>query len=76
MLEAANSSLALLPPEKRKHILGQDERARKIAKAGQQWKKTIGRTLDMEGASFLVHIPSLTFRQDRQTDNCAFSVCV
>lgn len=47
MLEAVNSTLALLPPEER--YLAHDAELRKIAEAGKQWKKTIGRTLDMEG---------------------------
>jgi hypothetical protein len=29
-----------------------DRRLRRIARAGKQWKKTIGRTIDMEGKSF------------------------
>ena len=51
MLEAANSSLAMVPPEERP-VWPEDESLRKIALAGKQWKRTIGRTLDMEG-SFL-----------------------
>ena len=48
MLEAANSTMALLPPEERPVWPG-DESLRKIALAGKQWKRTVGRTLDMEG---------------------------
>ncbi|KAJ3517360.1 hypothetical protein NMY22_g13981 [Coprinellus aureogranulatus] len=44
--EAINSTLASLPPEER--ISPEDERLRKIAMAGKEWKKTIARTLDME----------------------------
>ena len=47
MLEAVNSTLALFSPEER--YSAQDAELRKIAEAGKQWKKTIGRTLDMEG---------------------------
>ena len=54
MLEAANSTLALLSPEER--YSAQDAELRKIAEAGKQWKKTIGRTLDMEG-EYRVHLP-------------------
>jgi hypothetical protein len=48
ILEAVNSTLASLPPEERKSP--EDERLRKIAMAGKEWKKTMGRTLDMEGS--------------------------
>ncbi|KAJ2915744.1 hypothetical protein MD484_g4678, partial [Candolleomyces efflorescens] len=46
MLEAVNSTLALFSPEER--YSAQDAELRKIAEAGKQWKKTMGRTLDME----------------------------
>ncbi|KAG5640782.1 hypothetical protein DXG03_007199 [Asterophora parasitica] len=46
-LEAVNSTLLELSPQKRKSIEG-DRRLRRIARAGKQWKKTIGRTIDME----------------------------
>lgn len=46
-LEAANSTTLDLPASKRRSIEG-DRRLRRIARAGKQWKKTIGRTVDME----------------------------
>ncbi|TFK29423.1 capsular associated protein [Coprinopsis marcescibilis] len=46
MLRSINSSLALFSPEER--TWPEDQRAQKIAQAGKEWKRTIGRTLDME----------------------------
>ncbi|KIL58205.1 glycosyltransferase family 90 protein [Amanita muscaria Koide BX008] len=46
-LEAANSTLVEIPIEKRRSEEG-DKRLRRIARAGKHWKKTIGRTVDME----------------------------
>lgn len=46
MLEAVNSTLALVPLEERKSP--EDANLKKIAMAGKEWKNTIGRTLDME----------------------------
>jgi len=46
-LEAANSTLAAVPAERRK-TLQADRRLRRIARAGKRWKDTIGRTVDME----------------------------
>jgi hypothetical protein len=50
-LEAANSTTLMLDPSKRRSIEG-DRRLRRIARAGKQWKKTMGRTTDMEGSWF------------------------
>ena len=47
-LRAANSTTLELPPEKRRPING-DRRLRRIARAGKQWRRTIGRKEDMEG---------------------------
>jgi hypothetical protein len=52
MLNRVNSSLALFSPEERAGMWPEDERARKIAQAGKEWKRTMGRTLDMEGDLF------------------------
>ena len=50
-MEAANSTQATIPVELRKTVEA-DRRLRRIARAGKTWKKTIGRTLDMEGEFF------------------------
>jgi hypothetical protein len=42
-LEAANATQVILTQD------GSDVHLRRIARAGKQWKKTIGRTIDMEG---------------------------
>ena len=47
-LRAANSTTLDLPPEKRKPTDG-DRRLRRIARAGKQWRRTLGRKKDMEG---------------------------
>ncbi|KAK7052965.1 hypothetical protein VNI00_004285 [Paramarasmius palmivorus] len=48
-LKSANSTEMLLSPEERSHrVFDGQNRARRIARAGKQWKKTIGRTVDME----------------------------
>ncbi|GLB39561.1 putative lipopolysaccharide-modifying enzyme [Lyophyllum shimeji] len=46
-LEAINSTYLHLPDQARRSIEG-DRRLRRIARAGKHWKKTIGRTIDME----------------------------
>ncbi|KAI0265424.1 hypothetical protein BC834DRAFT_825063 [Gloeopeniophorella convolvens] len=46
-LVAANSTLQGLPWEQRKPLDG-DRRLRRIARAGKNWKNTIGRRVDME----------------------------
>ncbi|KAF8331788.1 hypothetical protein F5887DRAFT_890461 [Amanita rubescens] len=46
-LVAANSTLANVPLGNRRSVEG-DKRLRRIARAGKQWKKTIGRKVDME----------------------------
>lgn len=46
-LLASNSSALALPPAQRKSLDG-DRKLRRIARAGKQWKKTIGRQVDME----------------------------
>jgi hypothetical protein len=46
-LETANSSLAEIPIDERRSVEG-DKRLKRIARAGKQWKKTIGRKVDME----------------------------
>lgn len=48
-LEAANSTQLLVPAVQRRGSVEGDRRLRRIARAGKQWKKTIGRTIDMEG---------------------------
>lgn len=50
-LRAANSTQ--LHAGRRKTVEG-DRRLRRIARAGKQWKQTMGRTIDMEG------VPSLS----------------
>ena len=47
-LKASNSTTLQLPSEQRKAIDG-DRRLRRIARAGKQWKRTLGRRVDMEG---------------------------
>lgn len=49
-VEAANSTQKDLSPEERQPAEG-DKRLRRIARAGKRWKRTVGRTLDMEGES-------------------------
>ena len=49
-LEAASAKTLDLPSEQRRSVEG-DRRLRRIARAGKQWKKSIGRTVDMEGES-------------------------
>ncbi|KAH9929114.1 capsular associated protein [Epithele typhae] len=46
-LEVANATALHLPPEQRKAVDG-DRRLRRIARAGKQWKRTMGRRVDME----------------------------
>ncbi|CCM01992.1 uncharacterized protein FIBRA_04066 [Fibroporia radiculosa] len=46
-LQAANSTALQLPLSERRSIDG-DRRLRRIARAGKQWKRTIGRRVDME----------------------------
>ena len=48
-LEAANLSLGWNLTTPSAH-LGADDKLQRIARAGRQWKKTIGRVEDMEGA--------------------------
>ena len=47
-LKAANSTTLQLPRSQRRPIDG-DRRLRRIARAGKQWKRTLGRRVDMEG---------------------------
>lgn len=47
-LKEANSTALHLAPQQRKPIDG-DRRLRRIARAGKQWKRTLGRRVDMEG---------------------------
>ncbi|KAG6844032.1 hypothetical protein H0H87_010444 [Tephrocybe sp. NHM501043] len=49
-LEAVNSTLLQLPTQdlNSRPIEG-DRRLKRIARAGKEWKKTVGRTIDMEG---------------------------
>lgn len=56
-LEAADSTYAAVPAEQRKAVEG-DRRLRRIARAGKQWKQTIGRKEDMEG-ELIVFFPSV-----------------
>ena len=53
ILQAANSTQLLIAPEEREVGEG-DSHLRRIARAGKQWKKTIGRTVDMEGQSVIM----------------------
>uniref|UniRef100_A0A0W0F2S7 Putative capsular associated protein n=1 Tax=Moniliophthora roreri TaxID=221103 RepID=A0A0W0F2S7_MONRR len=47
--KAVNSTELLLSEEEQSHrVFDGQNRARRIARAGKQWKKTIGRTVDME----------------------------
>ncbi|OBZ76168.1 Beta-1,2-xylosyltransferase 1 [Grifola frondosa] len=46
-LQAANATVLNLPAGK-KHTIDGDRRLRRIARAGKQWKRTIGRRVDME----------------------------
>lgn len=46
-LKAANSTALQLPRSERRPIDG-DRRLRRIARAGKQWKRTLGRRVDME----------------------------
>ena len=48
MLKAANSSSLATDPPGMKDNDG-DKRLRRIARAGRQWKHTVGRKVDMEG---------------------------
>lgn len=56
-LNIANATALSLPPSKRRSVDG-DRRLRRIARAGKQWKRTMGRRVDMEGK----HTPSGSFR--------------
>lgn len=47
-LEAIGSEQANVPLDERRPLEG-DRRLRRIARAGKEWKQTIGRTVDMEG---------------------------
>ena len=70
-LLAANSTTLELPPGKRRPTNG-DRRLRRIARAGKQWRRTIGRKEDMEGelSHPSIHPPPLTSRPVR----CDFSM--
>jgi hypothetical protein len=46
-------SSGLTLPEEGPEAREGDKRLRRIARAGKQWKKTMGRTADMEGMIFL-----------------------
>ncbi|TFK32162.1 capsular associated protein [Crucibulum laeve] len=46
-LESLNSTSLELPKDRRRPVEG-DVRLRRIARAGKQWKQTMGRTIDME----------------------------
>ncbi|KAJ7188971.1 hypothetical protein C8R46DRAFT_879153 [Mycena filopes] len=48
VLRAANLSTAAAPFHKSPHHEEGDRRLRRIARAGKQWKRTMGRTVDME----------------------------
>ncbi|KAF7798170.1 hypothetical protein EIP86_009387 [Pleurotus ostreatoroseus] len=47
-LRAANSTTLQESPARRRPVDG-DRRLRRIARAGKQWKRTVGRRVDMEG---------------------------
>ncbi|KAH9947861.1 capsular associated protein [Amylocystis lapponica] len=46
-LEATNATALHLPPSQQ-HTIDGDRRLRRIARAGKQWKRTVGRRVDME----------------------------
>ena len=48
-LQAANATAAAADATARRPIDG-DRRLRRIARAGKQWRRTVGRRVDMEGA--------------------------
>ncbi|KAG6812266.1 hypothetical protein H0H92_003655 [Tricholoma furcatifolium] len=50
-LEAINSTLLEHPAQNRRSVEG-DRRLRRIARAGKEWKKTVGRTIDMEDSAW------------------------
>ena len=57
MLKAVNSSsLAILADSPNRNDDDGDKRLQRIARAGRQWKHTIGRKVDMEGAFSCLHI--------------------
>ncbi|OCH90505.1 hypothetical protein OBBRIDRAFT_730693 [Obba rivulosa] len=60
-LEAANST-TLRTPSAQRHSVDGDRRLRRVARAGKQWKRTIGRRVDMEGEPPVCDIagPNLT----------------
>lgn len=61
-LHAANSTVLQIAPSERRTVDG-DRRLRRLARAGKQWKRTIGRRVDMEGVliSFTPGRTCLTF---------------
>lgn len=52
-LEISGSATLGFPNYQRRSVEG-DRRLRRIARAGKQWKNTMGRAVDMEGLSLLV----------------------
>lgn len=75
-LVVGNSTTLYLPPSKRRSVEG-DRRLRRIARAGKQWKKTIGRTIDMEGwcSTSIIHSIwlILLWRRQLMCIECAWS---
>jgi len=77
-LRAANSTILELPLEDRRPTDG-DRRLRRIARAGKQWRRTIGRKEDMEGglSHSLIHLSPLGQFADCPQFLChLYSLCV
>ena len=62
-LRAANSTTLLATPTRRRPVDG-DRRLRRIARAGKQWKRSIGRRVDMEGVATLI-LPCANSNDDK-----------
>lgn len=71
-LEAVNSTALDLSPAKRRPIDG-DRRLRRIARAGKQWKRTMGRRVDMEAYVFRLVLEYARLSSDDR-DNMNFSL--
>jgi len=71
-LQAVNSSALDLSPAKRRSIDG-DRRLRRIARAGKQWKRTMGRRVDMEAYVFRLVLEYVRLSSDDR-DSMNFSL--
>lgn len=60
-LRAANSTTLQAPLAKRRPVDG-DRRLRRIARAGKQWKRSVGRRVDMEGENLYFSLSSGVLR--------------